>query len=111
MVDKDDIQSKAADLIRKVLTVGVGTIFLTEQSLRALVKEFNLPSELLSGVLDSANKTKSEFFERFSKDVLSKVTEKMDPKDLIHEVLRKNEISMEIKLKFKEKKETSPVKS
>ena len=49
------------DLMKKMLTVGVGTLFLTEESLRGLVSEIKLPKELLGGVLESANKTRKEF--------------------------------------------------
>ncbi len=92
----DDLQSKAADLVKKVLTVGVGAIFLTEESLRSLVSEFKLPKELLSGVLESANRTRKEFLQNLSKDALTKLTEKMDPSALIQEVLSKNELKITV---------------
>ena len=92
----DDLQGKAADLVKKILTVGVGAIFLTEESVRSLVSEFKLPKELLSGVLQSANNTRKEFLQGLSKDVLSKLTEKMDPAALLQEVLAKNELTIKV---------------
>src|SRR5690606_9989416 len=70
MADREDLQSKAADLVKKVLTVGVGAIFLTEESVRALVSEFKLPKELLTGILSTANKTRHEFLSKLSTDIL-----------------------------------------
>jgi hypothetical protein len=99
----DDLKEKAADLVRKVLTVGVGAAFLTEESLRGLVSEFKLPKELLGGILESANKSKNEFFQNLSRDVLNRVTEHVDPKELINEILEKNELEFRIKVRFKPK--------
>jgi hypothetical protein len=104
----DDLQSKAAEMMKKVLTVGVGTIFLTEESLRGLIGELKVPKELLGGILDSAHKTKDEFLRNLSKDVLAKVTEKMDPKmnlmTFVEEFLSRNEVDFHVKMSFKSKK-------
>ncbi len=100
----EDLQSKATDFVKKILTVGVGTIFLTEESLRNLVSEFKLPKELLAGILDSAAKTKNEFLQKLSSDVLSQVAQKFDPAALAQEILKSNDIEMNIRLSFKPKK-------
>jgi hypothetical protein len=101
----DDLKSTAADLMKKVLTVGVGALFLTEESLRGLVTDFKLPKELLGGILDAAGKTKNEFLQNLSKEVLSKITDKMDPVALMEEFMRKNEINLQIKINVKPKNE------
>lgn len=100
----DDIQSKAADLMKKVLTVGVGAVFLTEESLKALVSEFKLPKELIAQILDSAGKTKNEFLRTLSQDVLAKVVDKVDPTAILQEFLVKNDIEFTIKLQVTPKK-------
>ena len=100
----DDIQSTAAELLKKVLTVGVGAIFLTEESLRGLVSEFKLPKELLIAILESANKTKAEFLRSFSNEVISRVMEKVDVAELVQEMLTHNEIQLEMNIRFKPKK-------
>jgi hypothetical protein len=99
----DDLQSKAAEMMKKVLTVGVGAIFLTEESLRALVSEFKLPKELLSGILDSAAKTKNEFLRTLSQDVLSRVADKVDPSAVLQEFLTRNDVEFTIKVHVKPK--------
>jgi hypothetical protein len=99
----DDLQSRAADLVKKVLTVGVGAIFLTEESVRALVSEFKLPKELLSGVLKSANETKREFLTNLSQDIMSRLTDKIDPTALFKEFLTENELEFHVRLSIKPK--------
>lgn len=94
----DDIQSKAADLVKKILTVGVGAVFLTEESLRALVSEFKLPKELLTGLLDTAGKTKNEFLQKVSSDVIARITERVEAKALLEEILQKHHVDFDIKM-------------
>jgi hypothetical protein len=101
--DGDDLQSKAGDFVRKVLTVGVGTVFLTEEALRGLVSEVKLPKELLTGLLDSASRTKNEFFGKLSEEIMQKVVSKIDPKELVQELLERNEIELNVKVQFKPK--------
>jgi hypothetical protein len=106
----DDIQSKAAEMMKKILTVGVGAFFLTEEGLRTLVSDFKLPKELLNGVLDSAQKTKDEFLKSMSKEIMNNIMDRVDPSALLQELVSKNEIEFKIQVSFKKKKsaEDSP---
>lgn len=99
----DDLQSKAAEMMRKVLTIGVGAIFLTEESLRALVTDFKVPKELLSGILDSAAKTKNEFLQNLSQDVLSRISDRIDPRALLEEFFERNDLELNMKISLKPK--------
>jgi len=103
MAGDDNIQSKATDFVKKVLTVGMGTLFLTEESLKNMVSEFKLPKELLGGILESANKTRKEFLGNLSQDLMNRVSEKMDVRALVDEILEKNEIEIHMKVSFKAK--------
>lgn len=96
----DDLQSRAADLVRKILTVGVGAAFLTEESLRALISEFKLPKELITGLLETAGKTKNDFLQKLSGDVIERLGNSIDPRALLEEVLSKHEIEFNMRVKF-----------
>ena len=102
----DDLQSKAAELVRKALTVGVGAVFLTEESLRAMVSEFKLPKELIATLLDSAAKTKNDFFQKLSADILERVSEHLEPQALLQEFMEKNEIEFTVKVNVSPRKKT-----
>ncbi|MEK6706072.1 MAG: hypothetical protein AABZ06_09810 [Bdellovibrionota bacterium] len=99
----EDIQSKAAEMMKKVLTVGVGAAFLTEESLRNLVSEFKLPKEILSTILESANKTRKEFLQGLSRDVISRLFDKIDPVALLEDFLSKHDVNLQVKLNFSKK--------
>jgi hypothetical protein len=103
----EDLQSKAADMMRKVLTVGVGTLFLTEETLKGLIGELKVPKELLGGILSSANRTKNEFMQQIAHEVMGRVKDKIDPKALVEEILRNNDIEFNVKVSFKPKGESS----
>src|SRR4051812_8128616 len=100
----DDLHAKAAEMMKKVLTVGMGAFFLTEESLRALVTEFKLPKELLTAVMDSAHKTKDEFIRTLSKEMMSQVMERVDPSAFLEELVAKHEIELQVKINLKPKK-------
>lgn len=99
----DDIQSKAAELVKKALTVGVGAVFLTEENLRNMVSDFKLPKELISSLLESAGKTKNEFFQKLSSDILERISKHIDPPALISEFFQDNEVEFVVKVRVKPK--------
>jgi hypothetical protein len=99
----EDLQNKAAELMKKVLTVGVGALFLTEESLRALVSEFKLPKELLAAILESANKMKGDFLKNLSSDLMSQMMNHVDLSKLIKELVEQNEIEMNVRINLKAK--------
>jgi hypothetical protein len=103
----DDLKSRSADLMKKVLTVGVGAVFLTEESLRALVSEWKLPKEVIGAILEGAGKTKNEFMQSLSQDVFSKIVDKVDPLALLTEFLTRNELEFHVKVGIKPRKDKS----
>ena len=88
---------------KKLMTVGVGTFFLTEEALRSLVSEFKLPKEIVSSVLDGAKHVRKEFIQNFTAELMAKMTDKVDPSAILAEFLKKNEVTFEIKIKVKDK--------
>lgn len=103
MVNPDDFKEKATDLIKKVVGVGVGAIFLTEESLRGLVSELKIPKEILGSILESATKTRTEFLSKLSSDVLDRVMARVDAQALMSEFLSKHTMNLEVKIKFEPK--------
>ncbi len=101
----DDIKSKSADLMKKVLTVGVGAVFLTEESLRAMVSEWKLPKEVIGAILESSRNTKNEFMKSMSQDVFAKIVDKVDPLALLTEFLTRNEVELHVKIGIKPRAE------
>ncbi len=62
--------------MKKIVLTGVGTIFLTEETVRSYLGELKLPKEMWSGFIENAAKTKQEFLSNFAKEsaqVLSRI--------------------------------------
>jgi hypothetical protein len=106
--ERDD-QASGLSWAKKLMTVGVGTYFLTEDALKTLVSEFKLPKEIVSGVLDGAKSVRKEFMANFISEMLTRVSEKTDPAAIISEFLKKNDVTLEIKIKVADKKESDLV--
>ena len=88
---------------KKIMTVGVGTFFLTEDALKTLVGEFKFPKEIVATLLDGAKGVRKEFMANVVTEMMSKVQDKIDPSVMIADFFKKNEVSLEIKIKVKDK--------
>ena len=50
------------DIVKKAIFTGAGMIFLTEEGIRKLMAEFNLPREAVNYVVKQSEKSKKELF-------------------------------------------------
>jgi hypothetical protein len=72
----DDLKSQISEAMKKIVLTGVGTVFMTEETVRSYLSEFRLPKEMWVGFLENAAKTKTEFLNSFAKEaaqILGKV--------------------------------------
>ena len=91
---------------KKLMTVGVGTFFLSEEALKTLVTEFKLPKDIVMTVLDGAKNVRKEFMQNVVTEMMGKIQDRVDPGVILADFLKKNDVTFEIKLKVKEKPET-----
>lgn len=90
-------------MMKRALTLGLGTLFLTEESLRGMVSELKLPKEFLGSVLESANRTKNELVQNLSQEVLRRVMDRVDPLAFVQELLSRNELELSVRISMKPK--------
>lgn len=81
--------------MKKLLTTGLGTVFLTEEMVRKALKDLKLPKEVWTLISENAIKTKQDLIHQFAKE-LSQVLEKVLSQ-------KKIRISLEIQFEDKEK--------
>ena len=98
-----DEESGSLSWAKKLMTVGVGTFFLGEEALKTLTSEFKLPKEMVSSLLDGAKGVRKEFMQNVVAEMMSRISDKVDPGVILAEFLKKNDVSFEIKVKVKEK--------
>lgn len=83
-MDKDDADDNDApdspkwtEMLRKVMSVGLGAAFMTEESVRTALTELKLPKEVLTSVLHGATRSKEELLNRIGNETI-KLVSKID---------------------------------
>jgi hypothetical protein len=51
-----------ADMLRKAMVAGLGAVFMTEEGIRAYVKDLKLPKDVMGFVVGQAGRSKDELF-------------------------------------------------
>lgn len=75
--ENEESSPKWADMLRKVMSVGLGAAFMTEESIRGVVTELKLPKEVLTTLLQGASRSKEEFLNRVGNETI-KLISKID---------------------------------
>lgn len=90
-----------SDILKKVVTTGMGAAFMTEEAVKDLLQGLPLPKEMVQGLLANAKSSKDEFI----KSVKSELKQYLDRIDLSKEIDRiLDDYDMEINAKIKFKK-------
>ena len=63
---EDDSLPKWGEMLRKVMSVGLGAAFMTEESIRRAATELKLPKEVLTTLLQGASHSKEDLHNRAS---------------------------------------------
>lgn len=75
--DEDEDIPKWGEMLRKVMSVGLGAAFMTEESVRSALSGMNLPKEVLTGILQGANRSKEELLNKVGNETI-KLLSKID---------------------------------
>lgn len=77
--DKDENEDlpKWGEMLKRVMSVGLGAAFMTEESVRSALGGMNLPKEVLSSILQGANRSKEEFLNKVGNETI-KILSKID---------------------------------
>jgi hypothetical protein len=80
MADKDDDAAdgpKWSELVKRVMSVGLGAAFMTEESVRSALSDLKLPKEVLTTLLQGANRSKEELMNKVGNETV-KILSKID---------------------------------
>jgi len=73
----DQDGQKMTDLLKKLVSAGIGAAFMTEESIRGYLSELKLPKDVLGTLIQGANKSKEELVNRVGNEVI-KIISKID---------------------------------
>lgn len=111
-IDDDEVDDRPrsdkglGDLLRKVVSVGVGSAFMGEETVKNLLKDVPLPKDLLNGLLQNAKHAKTEFIQTVQEELKEQFT-KIDPSKIAEEIAEKYDIEVKATFKFKKKDDSS----
>jgi hypothetical protein len=73
--DENEELPRWTEMIKKVMSVGLGAAFMTEESIRTYLSE--VPKEVVSNIIQNANKSKEELLNRVGTEVI-RLIQKID---------------------------------
>ena len=73
----DESSGKFSEMVRKVMSVGLGAAFMTEESVRGALGGLNLPKDVLAGILSQANRGKEEMLNKIGNETV-KLIQRID---------------------------------
>jgi hypothetical protein len=88
MTDERDKDGKVEGILKKVLTTGVTAAFMTEESVRAILKDVPLPKDIVGSLVENAKSTKTEFVAGV-KNELKTYLDKIDLSNEIEKIVEK----------------------
>lgn len=110
MEDNKDKDGRLGEIFKKVITTGVSAAFMTEESVRALLKDVPLPKDIVGGLLENARNTKTEFVTGV-KNELKSYLDKIDIGKEIDKLVEKYDFEVKATISLKKKKKGSGEKS
>lgn len=102
MSEKKD--SAIGDIIKKVVSVGVGAAFMTEESVKKILDDLPLPKDIISGLVQNAKGAKEDFTSGIREELRNYLS-KADASKIMTDVLDKYDVEVEAKFRFKKKTE------
>ena len=101
--DKDTI---IGDAVKKIVSLGVGAAFLTEDVIKGVVNDLPLSKDMINGLVQNAKSAKEDFIVSVREELANHLG-KVDPKVLLEEILKDHDIEVQATFKFKRKEEQS----
>lgn len=104
-MDEEELKKSGlsiAEIAKKVVAVGVGAAFLTEESIRTALGEVKLPKEILNSLLQNASKTKEVIADQVTKEIV-KIISKIDIVKEASRFVEEHKFTIEIDIKKKDK--------
>ena len=108
-MDRDPKESKEhkkdsplGDIIKKVVSVGVGAAFMTEESVKKVLEDIPLPKDIVTGLVQNAKGAKEDFTSGIREELRNYLA-KVDASKIVTDILDNYDVEVEAKFKFKKK--------
>ncbi len=68
--ESDESLPKWGDMLKRVVSVGLGAAFMTEESVRTALGGLNLPKDVLQSILQGANRSKEDLLNKIGNETI-----------------------------------------
>jgi len=103
--NKSEKDGKIGDILKKVVSTGVSAAFMTEESVRNLLKDVPLPKDIVGGLVENAKNTRDEFISSV-KNELKSYLDKIDLSKEIEKIAEKYDFEVKATISLKKKKKS-----
>jgi hypothetical protein len=103
MSDEEKKESGIQDIIKRIVGVGVGAAFMTEESVRNILGDLPLPKDIVSGLVQNAKGAKEDFSQGL-RDEFKKYLSHLDIENIIDYVAENYDVEVNASFKLNKKK-------
>ena len=99
-------ESSITEAIKKVVSIGVGAAFMTEDAVKTILSDLPLPKDIVTGLIQNAKGAKKEFSEGIRSEVREYLS-KVDITKVVESTLEKYDFDVQAKVSLR-RKDQSP---
>lgn len=101
--ETDKKEGGLQDIIKRIVSVGVGAAFMTEESVRSILGDLPLPKDIVSGLIQNAKGAKEDFSQGL-RDEFKKYLSHLDTENIIDYIAENYDVEVNASFKLKKKK-------
>jgi polyhydroxyalkanoate synthesis regulator phasin len=109
MADDKKSESSITDVIKKVVSIGVGAAFMTEDAVKTILSDLPLPKDIITGLIQNAKGAKKEFSDGIRSEIREYLS-KLDVTKVVESTLEKYDFDVQAKVSLRRKDQAKEVK-
>ena len=102
MSDEKKSESTITEAIKKVVSIGVGAAFMTEDAVKTILSDLPLPKDIVNGLIQNAKGAKKEFSEGIRSEIRDYLS-KMDITKVVETTLERYDFDVQAKVSLRRK--------
>lgn len=103
MADNDEKKETGIqDIIKRVVSVGVGAAFMTEESVKSILNDLPIPKDIVTGLIQNAKGAKEDFTTGL-RDEFKKYLSRVDTDNLVEHLVENYDVEVNATFSFKKK--------
>ena len=106
MSEEKKSESTITEAIKKVVSIGVGAAFMTEDAVKTILSDLPLPKDIVNGLIQNAKGAKKEFSEGIRSEIRDYLA-KLDITKVVETTIEKYDFDVQAKVSLRRKEDKS----